>query len=66
MEDLAAFTNDLNGYLMSDGKVKPRFGTGTAKSGTPDAGRGATTPGSPGSRTQEPLRTGATQTTPTA
>ena len=66
MEDLAAFTNDLNGYLMSDGKVKPRFGTGTAKSGTPDAGRGAVTPGSAGSRTQEPLRTGATQTTPTA
>jgi biopolymer transport protein ExbB len=66
MEDLAAFTNDLNGYLMSDGKVKPRFGTGTAKSGAPDVGRGATTPGSPGSRTQEPLRTGATQTTPTA
>ena len=67
MEDLAAFTNDLNGYLMSDGKVKPRFGTGTAKSGPADAGRGSTTsPGSPGSRTQEPLRTGATQTTPTA
>jgi biopolymer transport protein ExbB len=67
MEDLAAFTNDLNGYLMSDGKVKPRFGTGTAKSVPADAGRGATTtPGSPASRTQEPLRTGATQTTPTA
>jgi hypothetical protein len=24
MEDLAAFTNDLHGYLMSEGKVKPR------------------------------------------
>ena len=26
MEDLAAFTNDLHGYLMSDGAVKPRHG----------------------------------------
>jgi len=26
MEDLAAFTNDLHGYLMSDGAVKPRIG----------------------------------------
>ena len=26
MEDLAAFTNDLHGYLMSDGAVKPRLG----------------------------------------
>jgi biopolymer transport protein ExbB len=25
MEDLGAFTNDLHGYLMSDGKVKPAF-----------------------------------------
>ena len=25
MEDLAAFTNDLHGYLMSDGAVKPRM-----------------------------------------
>ena len=29
MEDLAAFTNDLHGYMMSDGAVKPRFGGGT-------------------------------------
>ncbi len=26
MEDLAAFTNDLHGYLMSAGAVKPRMG----------------------------------------
>ena len=26
MEDLAAFTNDLHGYLMSSGAVKPRLG----------------------------------------
>jgi biopolymer transport protein ExbB len=25
MEDLGAFTNDLHGYLMSEGKVKPAF-----------------------------------------
>ena len=25
MEDLAAFTNDLHGYLMSNGAVKPRM-----------------------------------------
>ena len=26
MEDLAAFTNDMHGYLMSAGAVKPRIG----------------------------------------
>ena len=63
MEDLAAFTNDLHGFLMSDGKVKPRFGTGTAKAGSADAGRGATTTaGNPSVRSGQPLRTGATQT----
>jgi biopolymer transport protein ExbB len=34
MEDLAAFTNDLHGYLMSAGAVKPRMG-GTSKGATP-------------------------------
>ncbi len=29
MEDLAAFTNDLHGYLMSEGRVKPRMGGGS-------------------------------------
>ena len=66
MEDLAAFTNDLHGYLMSDGKVKPRMAGGP--SGATAAGA-TTTAGTPGSRTQ-PLRTGATQsgaqTSPTA
>jgi biopolymer transport protein ExbB len=57
MEDLAAFTNDLHGYLMSEGRVKPRVG-GAAPKG--DAGRTAAT--ATGARTQEPLRTGATQT----
>jgi biopolymer transport protein ExbB len=63
MEDLAAFTNDLNGFVASGGKVKPSFGSGTAKSGSADAGRGATTTaGNPSARSQEPLRTGATHT----
>ena len=30
MEDLAAFTNDLHGYLMSNGAVKPNMGSGAA------------------------------------
>jgi len=53
MEDLAAFTNDLHGYIMSGGSVKPRMGPAvssqTRSSGAP------TQPGS------EPLRTGQTQ-----
>ena len=59
MEDLAAFTNDLNGFIASGGKVKPQFATrATGKTGG-DAGRPATAaPGQP-SRTQEPMRTGA-------
>lgn len=65
MEDLAAFTNDLHGYIMSDGSVKPRFGpekTSPASRSGPSA-----TAGNPGGR--QPVRTGATQSgaeTPTA
>ena len=58
MEDLAAFTNDLHGYLMSEGRVKPRVG-GAPKA---EAARATTAAGTPGARTQEPLRTGATPT----
>jgi biopolymer transport protein ExbB len=57
MEDLAAFTNDLHGYLMSEGRVKPRMGGATKA----DAGRTAAAAGAT-ARTQEPLRTGATTT----
>ncbi len=56
MEDLAAFTNDLHGYLMSEGRVKPRLGGPAPKT---DAGR---TAAAATARTQEPLRTGATTT----
>jgi biopolymer transport protein ExbB len=56
-EDLAAFTNDLHGYLMSGGAVKPQFVQGSAK---PSAatGRATGTTQRPG----EPLRTGMTST----
>ena len=60
MEDLAAYTNDLHGYLMSDGRVKPVFATekssatATARAGGPST----TTAGSPGAPRQ-PVRTGA-------
>ena len=56
MEDLAAFTNDLHGYLMSNGQVKPRM-AGPAK--TAAQTKSATAPTQPGS---EPLRTGDTRT----
>ena len=55
MEDLAAFTNDLHGYLMSEGRVKPRLGS------APKADAARATTAAPGARTQEPLRTGSTQ-----
>jgi biopolymer transport protein ExbB len=68
MEDLAAFTNDLHGYLMSNGQVKPRMagpaggdGRGTAQARTGTA---------PQRASNEPLRTGRTataaQATPTS
>ena len=34
-EDLAAFTNDLHGYLMSNGSVKPRMAGPAASGGKP-------------------------------
>ena len=53
MEDLAAFTNDLHGYLVSNGKVKPRMaGVGGAPKSS----------GAPPQRASEPLRTGAPAT----
>ncbi|HEU4695966.1 MAG TPA: MotA/TolQ/ExbB proton channel family protein, partial [Sphingomicrobium sp.] len=56
MEDLAAFTNDLHGYLMSDGAVKPRLGgpSGPAPRGTTQTRTGAPAAGS------EPVRTPTT------
>jgi biopolymer transport protein ExbB len=65
MEDLAAFTTDLHGYLMSDGKVKPQ-GTGPSGAGSTGQGvRGTAQTKSGAAPTQprsEPLRTGETRT----
>jgi len=58
MEDLAAFTNDLHGYLMSNGAVKPRMASGPGAKGSAQTRSGAA-PTQPG----EPLRTQATPTT---
>jgi biopolymer transport protein ExbB len=58
MEDLAAFTNDLHGFLMSEGRVKPQFAVRSAPKGAATAAAGG-----PTARTQEPLRTGAAPTT---
>ena len=55
MEDLAAFTNDIHGYMMSAGTVKPQFGAGPAKGTTRPAGA----PTQPGS---DPLRRTPTPT----
>jgi biopolymer transport protein ExbB len=53
MEDLAAFTNDLHGYLMSAGSVKPRMAGATAGA----QARTAAAPARPGT---EPVRTPTT------
>jgi biopolymer transport protein ExbB len=54
MEDLAAFTNDLHGYLMSDGAVKPRMG------GTPAPASRTAAPARGGAAPSEPVRTPTT------
>jgi biopolymer transport protein ExbB len=60
MEDLAAFTNDLHGYLMSAGAVKPQTGGGSGPGVRSTAQtRSGAAPTQPGS---EPLRTGRTTT----
>jgi biopolymer transport protein ExbB len=51
MEDLAAFTNDIHGYMMSAGSVKPQFGAGAAKAAAQT--RTAAAPTQPGT---DPLR----------
>jgi len=63
-EDLAAFTNDLHGYLMSAGAVKPQM-IGSTGSGVRSSAqtRSGAAPAQPGS---EPLRTGRTEATPTS
>ena len=55
MEDLGAFTNDVHGYLASNGSVKPAMATAAPKGQTKTAA-------APTQRGSEPLRTGMTST----
>src|SRR5687768_4685150 len=56
MEDLAAFTNDLHGYLMSNGQVKP------AMAGVTDTRATTTRSSTSPIRGNEPVRPGDTRT----
>ncbi|MBW0145436.1 MotA/TolQ/ExbB proton channel family protein [Sphingomicrobium clamense] len=49
MEDLSAFTNDVHGYIMSNGQVKPAMSAPAAKKPAPTAAPkpGTTTGGTP-------------------
>ncbi len=58
MEDLAAFTNDLHGYLMSNGQVKPRMVGVTDRGSAQTRAAGA----SASARLDEPVRPGDTRT----
>jgi biopolymer transport protein ExbB len=65
MEDLAAFTNDLHGYVMSEGKVKPQMITaGAANAGSASVTKGAQTRSgaAPTPAGTQPLTTGQTST----
>jgi len=65
MEDLAAFTNDLHGYIMSEGKVKPSMNaSGAANAGSSSVARGAQTRSgtAPTPAGTQPLTTGQTST----
>ena len=57
-EDLSAFTNDVHGYLASNGAVKPAMASASAAR-TPAQTKSAAAPTQRGS---EPLRTGMTST----
>ncbi|NJC06705.1 biopolymer transport protein ExbB [Sphingomonas kaistensis] len=61
MEDLAAFTNDLHGYVMSEGKVKPAI---VAAGTTAPVAKGAQTrsAAAPTPAGTQPLTTGQTST----
>ncbi|HVF38147.1 MAG TPA: MotA/TolQ/ExbB proton channel family protein [Sphingomicrobium sp.] len=56
MEDLAAFTNDIHGYLMSNGAVKPVIASGVKPSAQ------TKTAAAPTQRGSEPVRPGLTPT----
>ncbi len=58
LEDLSAFTNDVHGYLASNGTVKPAMATATPRGQTAQTKTAA----APTQRGSEPLRTGMTST----
>ena len=65
MEDLAAFTNDLHGYVMSEGKVKPAMAAaGAAAAGSSSVARGSQTRSgaAPTPAGTQPLTAGQTST----
>lgn len=62
MEDLAAFTNDLHGYVMSEGKVKPAMVTAGAGSAAVAKGAQTRTAAAPTPAGTQPLTTGQTST----
>jgi biopolymer transport protein ExbB len=47
MEDLTAFTNDVHGYIMSNGQVKPVLAAPTKTAPTAAPKPGTTTGGTP-------------------
>jgi len=57
-EDLSAFTNDVHGYLASNGAVKPAMAGGAAAQSDTQTRSGA----APTQRGSEPLRAGMTST----
>lgn len=65
MEDLAAFTNDLHGYIMSEGRVKPSMAAaGAAAAGSSSVARGSQTRSgsAPTPAGSAPLQAGDTRT----
>ena len=67
LEELARFTNDIHGYMMSGGTVRPvaaRASTGAASPGGATAARGSTGAASPGGTTATGSPLGATTGSP--
>jgi len=59
LEELARFSNDLHGYMMSGGTVRPQISTATGRTGSPAAGAA-----SPGGTTATGSATGTTTGSP--
>ena len=66
LEELARFSNDLHGYMMSGGTVRPVTAAAASRTGTGTGGVGSAAPGaaSPGGTTATGSATGATAGSP--